>query len=141
SDVCSSDLTFVMYLLMTPLQVKQQKFSKMNSIMMPEIRKIQDKYKNKKDQASAAKMQQETQAVYEKYGVSPTGSCVQMFIILPVMLALYQVIYKIPGYITSVRSLFEGLVAKIASVPNFTEILQRLCETNNITRTAVLVAK
>ena len=102
--------TFVMYLLMTPLQVKQQKFSKMNSIMMPEIRKIQDKYKNKKDQASAAKMQQETQAVYEKYGVSPTGSCVQMFIILPVMLALYQVIYKIPGYITSVRSLFEGLV-------------------------------
>ena len=131
--------TFVMYLLMTPLQVKQQKFSKMNSIMMPEIRKIQDKYKNKKDQASAAKMQQETQAVYEKYGVSPTGSCVQMFIILPVMLALYQVIYKIPGYITSVRSVFEGLVDKIASVPNFTEILQKFCETNNITRTAVMV--
>lgn len=52
-------------------------------------------------------MQQETQAVYEKYGVSPTGSCVQMFIILPVMLALYQVIYKIPGYITSVRSLLK----------------------------------
>lgn len=131
--------TFVMYLLMTPLQIKQQKFSKMNSIMMPEIKKIQDKYKNKKDQRSMAKMQEETQAIYQKYGVSPTGSCVQMFIILPVMLALYQVIYHIPGYISSVRTVFEGLVDKIAAVPNFTEILQKFAESNNITRTAVIV--
>jgi YidC/Oxa1 family membrane protein insertase len=131
--------TFVMYLLMTPLQIKQQKFSKMNSIMMPEIRKIQDKYKNKKDQNSMAKMQEETQAIYQKYGVSPTGSCVQMFIILPVMLALYQVIYHIPGYISSVREIFTGLVDKISAIPNFTDILQNFIDSNNITTTALAV--
>lgn len=107
--------------------------------MMPEIRKIQDKYKNKKDQNSMAKMQEETQAIYQKYGVSPTGSCVQMFIILPVMLALYQVIYHIPGYISSVREIFTGLVDKISAIPNFTDILQNFIDSNNITTTALAV--
>ena len=40
--------------------------------MNPEIQKIQKKYKNKKDQASMMKMQEETKLVYEKYGTSPT---------------------------------------------------------------------
>ena len=124
--------TLVMYLLMTPLQLKQQKFSKMNSIMMPEIKKIQDKYKNKKDQQSQMKMQEETQAVYEKYGVSPTGSCVQMLITFPVMFALYQVIYRIPGYIGSVRNIFSGLVTKIVSVNGFTEIIQTFITDNKV---------
>lgn len=124
--------TFVMYLLMTPLQFRQQKFSKMNSIMMPEIQKIQEKYKNKKDQQSQMKMQEEIQAVYEKYGVSATGSCVQMLITLPVMFALYQVIYRIPGYITSVREIFTGLVTKITSVNGFTEIIQTFISDNKV---------
>ena len=39
--------TLIMYLLMLPLQVKQQKFSKMNSVMAPELNKIREKYANK----------------------------------------------------------------------------------------------
>ncbi len=124
--------TIIMYLLMTPLQIRQQKFSKMNTIMMPEIKKIQDKYKNKKDQVSMQKMQEETSAVYQKYGVSPTGSCVQMLITLPVMFALYQVIYHIPGYITSVRSIFTGLVTNITGVSGYTEVIQNFLENNKI---------
>ena len=124
--------TILMYAVMTPLQIKQQKFSRMNSIMMPEIRKIQDKYKNKKDQVSMQKMQAETQAVYEKYGVSPTGSCVQMVIILPVMFALYQVIYHIPGYIGSVRGIFTDLVGNITSTSDYTSIIQKFLENNTI---------
>lgn len=131
--------TFVMYLLMTPLQIKQQKFSKLNSIMMPEIQKVQQKYKGKKDQKSMEKMQEETQAIYQKYGVSPTGSCGQMLITLPVMFALYQVIYHIPGYISSVREVFTGLVTKITSIPNFTEILQTFIDENKITTTKLAV--
>ena len=84
---------------MTPLQIKQQKFSKLSSVMQPELQKIQKKYKDKKDQASMQKMQEETQLVYQKYGVSPTGSCVQLLIQFPVLMALWQVIYKIPGYV------------------------------------------
>ena len=44
--------TLVVYLLMTPLQIKQQKFSKLNAVMQPEIQKIQKKYNGKKDQDS-----------------------------------------------------------------------------------------
>ena len=60
---------------MIPMTIKQQKFSRMSAVMNPEIQKIQKKYKNKKDQASMMKMQEETKLVYEKYGTSPTGGC------------------------------------------------------------------
>ena len=41
--------TIVTKLLMTPLTIKQQKFSKMSSIINPELTEIQEKYKNKKN--------------------------------------------------------------------------------------------
>ena len=62
--------TLVVYLLMTPLQIKQQKFSKLNAVMQPEIQKIQKKYNGKKDQDSMMKQNEEISAVYQKYGVS-----------------------------------------------------------------------
>ena len=73
--LCIILFTIIIYMFMTPLQIKQQKFSKMNAVMSPELQKINKKYKGKKDQNSQMKMQEETMAVYEKYGVSPTGSC------------------------------------------------------------------
>ena len=92
--LCIIIFSIIIFALMTPLQVKQQKFSKLSAVMQPEIQKIQKKYQNKKDQASMQKMQEETQLVYQKYGVSPTGSCVQLAIQFPVLMALWQVIYK-----------------------------------------------
>ena len=83
--LCIIIFSIIIYALMTPLQVKQQKFSKLSSVMQPELQKIQKKYKDKKDQASVQKMQEETQLVYQKYGVSPTGSCVQLLIQFPVL--------------------------------------------------------
>ena len=59
---------------MIPLTVKQQKTSKMTSVMNPEIQAIQKKYKNKKDQASMVKQQEEIQQVYDKYGTSTMSS-------------------------------------------------------------------
>ena len=84
--LCIIIFSIIIYALMTPLQVKQQKFSKLSSVMQPELQKIQKKYKDKKDQASVQKMQEETQLVYQKYGVSPTGSCVQLLIQFPVLI-------------------------------------------------------
>ncbi len=101
--LCIIIFSILIYALMTPLQIKQQKFSKLSAIMQPELQKIQKKYKGKNDQASMQKMQEETQAVYQKYGVSPTGSCVQLAIQFPILMALYQVIYKIPAYVGSVK--------------------------------------
>ena len=46
----------------------------------------------------------------QKYGVSPTGSCLQMLIQMPIFFALYQVIIKIPGYISGMKHVFDSAV-------------------------------
>lgn len=124
--------TLVIYLLMTPMQIKQQKFSKLNSLMQPELQKIQKKYNGKKDQESMMKQNEEIKAVYEKYGVSPTGSCMQMLVQMPVLFALYQVIYHIPGYITSVKEVFTDIAVKIMSVEGFGDIIQKFIADNRV---------
>ena len=131
--LCIIIFSIIIFALMTPLQVKQQKFSKLSAVMQPEIQKIQKKYQNKKDQASMQKMQEETQLVYQKYGVSPTGSCVQLAIQFPVLMALWQVIYKIPAYVGSVRDVFTDVVAKIVSVNGYTDLIQNFITDNKMT--------
>lgn len=132
--LCIIIFSIIIYAIMTPLQIKQQKFSKLSSVMQPELQKIQKKYKDKKDQASMQKMQEETQLVYQKYGVSPTGSCVQLLIQFPVLMALWQVIYKIPGYVGSVKNVFTGLVDQIVSVSGYTDLIQNFITDNKMTR-------
>ena len=132
--LCIIIFSIIIYALMTPLQIKQQKFSKLSSVMQPELQKIQKKYKDKKDQVSMQKMQEETQLVYQKYGVSPTGSCVQLLIQFPVLMALWQVIYKIPGYVGSVKAVFTGLVDQIISVNGYTDLIQTFITDNKMTR-------
>ena len=99
--------TIVIYLLLLPLTIKQQKFSKLSAKMSPEIQAIQNKYKDKKnDQAAMMAMNTETQAVYAKYGVSPTGTCLPLLIQMPILFALYRVIYAIPAYVDRVKEVF-----------------------------------
>ena len=132
--LCIIIFSILIYLCMTPLQVKQQKFSKLSAIMQPEIQKIQKKYQGKKDQDSMMKMQEETQAVYQKYGVSATGSCVQLAIQLPILYALYQVIQNIPAYVGSVYNVFNGVCTKILAVDGFTDIINNFIADNKMTR-------
>lgn len=130
--LCIIIFTVIIYAFLTPLQIKQQKFSKMNAVMAPELQKVQKKYKGKKDQASQMKMQEETMAIYEKYGVSPTGSCLQMLIQMPIFFALYQVIINMPGYIGGIKSMFDSAVAHITSVDGFAEIMSTFITDNRI---------
>ena len=116
--------TIVIYILLLPLTIKQQKFSKLQAKMQPEIQEIQKKYKNKKDQDSQMAMNQETQAVYAKYGVSPTGSCAQLLIQMPILFALYRVIYAIPAYVPMVKNVFTDLVSKLMATEGATEVIQ-----------------
>ena len=102
--------TIVIYMLLLPLTIKQQKFSKLSAKMNPELQAIRKKYDGKKDNESMAAMNAETQEVYAKYGVSPTGSCVQLLIQMPILLALYRVIYAIPAYVPMVKNAFTDVV-------------------------------
>ena len=119
--------TAIIYILMLPLTIKQQKFSKLSNKMNPEIQAIQAKYKGKTDQESMQKMQLETQAVYAKYGVSPSGSCVQLLIQMPILFALYRVIYNIPAYVGKVKEVFLPVVDPLSQkigTQGFDELIQ-----------------
>lgn len=109
AGLCIIIFTFLVNALMIPMTIKQQKFTKLSSKMTPEINKINEKYKGKKDEASIQKQQLELQAVYEKYGASPTSGCLPMFITLPIMLALYRVIYRIPAYVAPIKELYTNI--------------------------------
>lgn len=105
--------TIVVYLLLMPLTIKQQKFSKLSGRMNPELQAIQEKYKGKQDNESMLAMNTETRQVYAKYGVSPSGSCVQLLIQMPILFALYRVIYQMPAYVTKLGNAFGVLADKI----------------------------
>ena len=118
--------TIVIYTLMLPLTYKQQKFSKLSQAMQPELKAIQEKYKNKKDQDSQMAMNNETQMIYDKYGVSPMGSCAQMLVQMPIWLALYRVFYNIPAYIGSVKDKFTAIAEEIVNVEGFSDIMAKV---------------
>ena len=118
--------TIVMYMLLLPLTIKQQKFSKLSSKMNPELQAIQAKYKNRKDNDSMMAMNQETQEIYAKYGVSPTGSCVQLAIQMPILFALYKVIYAMPAYVGKIKDAFFPLVDNFIAQKGSSEFVKSL---------------
>lgn len=116
--------TIVIYLLMSPLTIKQQKFSKLSAKMNPELQAIQAKYKGRKDNDSMMAMQQETSAVYAKYGVSPSGSCLQLVIQMPILFALYRVINAMPAYVGKIKEAFSPLVTNLLNQEGGSELVQ-----------------
>ncbi len=120
--------TVFVRLIMTPLTIKQQKFTKINQAMQPEITKIQKKYRNKKDQASLAKQNEEIQAVYEKYGTSPTGGCVQLLIQFPIFLAFFNVVRNVPAYIPQVKNIYMTAVTAIQQNPDYVDTINEIAD-------------
>ncbi|NLJ89376.1 MAG: YidC/Oxa1 family membrane protein insertase [Clostridiales bacterium] len=108
--------TMIVKTLMLPLTIRQQRFSKLSSVMNPEIVAIQNKYKDKKDSESMQMQQMELKAVYEKYGTSQTAGCLSTLISLPIMLGLYRVVYKIPAYIKPIKEWYKIIAESISPI-------------------------
>ena len=130
--LCIILFTFFIYMLLTPLTIKQQKFSKLSAYMNPELQKIQKKYKGKNDQISMMKMNEETQLLYAKYGVSPMGSCLQLIIQMPILFALYQVIWNIPAYVGRVYDVFKPLAEALLNNSASQGFMEGIAKTLNI---------
>lgn len=133
--LCIIIYTIIVYLIMTPIQVKQQKLMKVQGLIQPELREIQKKYMGRRDTESQQKLNNETMAVYDKYGVSPTGSCLPSIIQLLLLFSVYQVIYHIPGYIHKVGSIFTGLADKLYTTTGGVAAITNFIETNQLNRT------
>ena len=123
--------TIIIKALMLPLSIKQQKFTKLNSIMAPELQQVQKKYANldkssPKYNEMLLKQNEEMKEVYAKYGTSPTGGCVQMLIQMPILFALYRVIYNVPAYVEPVREIYEHIAQPIMSASGAGDIMTTL---------------
>lgn len=130
--LCIIAFTVVVKLILLPFTLRQQKGTKINQYIQPEIQKIQKKYKNKTDQESMLKQQQETQEVYRKYGTSMTSGCLLSFIQLPIIYALYRVIYNIPAYVPAIKQLYTPIAEQILKVNDYSTILSTFVSDNKI---------
>lgn len=117
--LCIILFTVLIKALMLPINIKQQKFSKLSSRMNPEIMAITAKYKGKRDEDSMRRQNVEMQAVYEKYGASPTSGCLPLLITFPIIIALYRVIYDIPKHIGAVGELYEKIANAIMNIDGY----------------------
>jgi YidC/Oxa1 family membrane protein insertase len=120
--------TIITRLLLLPLAFKQQKSMKETQLIQPELKAIQDKYKNKKDQENQQKMQAEISALYQKHGVNPFGGCLPLLIQMPIIFSLFAVLRNIPAYISNIKVYYTDIVTSVQAVPNYMDGLNTLLE-------------
>ena len=85
-------LVIVIRIILIPLFVKQIKASRGLQLIQPEMKKIQAKYKDKKDPESRQAMTQETMALYKHTGTNPFASCLPILLQAPIFFALFRVL-------------------------------------------------
>jgi YidC/Oxa1 family membrane protein insertase len=82
-------VTLIFRLILTPLQLNQQKSARKQRELQPKLKELQVKYKDNREQLA-----QEQMKLYREYGINPTGGCLTLIIQLPIMLGLYQAIIR-----------------------------------------------
>ena len=130
--ICILLFTFIMRALMMPMYYKQQKVGKLTSRMSPELQEISKKYKGKRDMESQRKMQQETQAVYEKYGSNPLSGCLPILITFPIMLGLYRIVQSMPAYMPAIRNLYESIATPVMEQANYADVIIKIADSNTV---------
>ncbi|MFD0590447.1 membrane protein insertase YidC [Paenibacillus sp. GCM10027627] len=94
-------ITLIIRLALFPLMQKQYKSQRSMRQKMaaaqPELKKLEEKFKGKKDADSLAKKQQEQMALYQKHEINPLAiGCLPMLIQIPILTGLYSAIKMTP---------------------------------------------
>jgi YidC/Oxa1 family membrane protein insertase len=82
-------LVIVVRAALIPLFVRQIKSQRKMMEIAPELRKVQEKYRGKKDQLSREAMSRETMALYKKHGTTPVSSCLPLLVQMPILLGMF----------------------------------------------------
>lgn len=85
-------LTVIVRAALIPLFVRQIKNQRRMMEIAPQLKKIQDKYKGKKDQFSRESMSRETMELYRKTGTNPLSSCLPLLLQMPIFFSLFEVL-------------------------------------------------
>lgn len=85
-------LVVVVRAALIPIFVKQIKSQRKMLEVAPQLKKIQDKYKGKKDQFSREAMSRETMELYKRTGTNPLSSCLPLLLQMPIFFSLFSVL-------------------------------------------------
>lgn len=119
-------------LLMLPLAFKQQKSMKEMQVIQPELKKIQEKYKTRKDPESQKQMQMEQTKLYQQHNVNPFGGCLPLLIQFPIIMSLYNVLRNVPAYIGYIKDIFSDIAVQVTSVSGYGTILDGFNKSKHI---------
>ncbi|MGN1318961.1 MAG: YidC/Oxa1 family membrane protein insertase [Lachnospirales bacterium] len=114
-EYCSLGLSIILLtvfarLLLFPIAYKQQASMFKMQALQPELKKIQDKYKdNKNDPEIQRKIQMETQKLYSENNVNPLSGCLPLIIQLPIFFGLYYVMQNPFLYISNIGDIYDKM--------------------------------
>nr|WP_221189302.1 membrane protein insertase YidC [Microbacterium proteolyticum] len=94
-------LVLIVRAALIPLFVKQIKSQRKMMEIAPELRKVQEKYRGKRDQLSREAMSRETMALYKKHGTTPVSSCLPLLVQMPIFFALFSVLNDVSKHANS----------------------------------------
>src|SRR3954453_12538541 len=94
-------VTVVVRAALIPIFVRQIKNQRRMLEIAPQLKKIQDKYKGKKDQFSREAMSRETMELYKRTGTNPLSSCLPLLIQMPIFFSLFSVLSEAQKYDTT----------------------------------------
>lgn len=100
--------TILIKLVLLPFSIKQQKSSAKMSVVQPQMMELQKRYANNQQ-----KLNEELQALYAREGYNPMGGCLLTFVQFPIIMGLYDVIYK---PMTHVLGISKELIAQATEI-------------------------
>jgi len=89
-------ITLLIRMIMFPLTQKSAVQSENLKLAKPELDKLEKKYKNRQDQEAMMQKSQEMLVIYKKYKINPMAGCLYAFIQLPLFLAFYEALNRLP---------------------------------------------
>lgn len=113
--------TLIVKALLWPLTFKQQKSMRDIQKVQPELRKIQEKYKNDKE-----RLNQELLNFYQKHNINPASGCLPLLLQLPLIIAIYQVVTNPLTYIMNFSREIINRIADILQMPSATSQINLL---------------
>lgn len=90
-------ITLVLRGILYPVTKKNAIQSEMMKKAQPELARLEKKYENKTDPESMSKKSQEMLTIYKKYNINPMSGCIFAFLQLPILLAFWEAIQRVPA--------------------------------------------
>lgn len=79
--------TVIIKLLLLPLTIKQLKSSKEMAAVQPKLKKLQEKYKNDKEQLNIKTME-----LYKEHNINPAAGCLPLLFQMPILFGLFTLL-------------------------------------------------